>query len=61
LFLTVFAALRLHELLSPLVAFTLLILITSAAGVLAIKQESRAFAILGNDGWLSRAVAGLDR
>ena len=50
LFLTVFAALRLHALLSPLVAFTLLILITAAAGVLAIKQESRAFAILGTTG-----------
>lgn len=50
LFLTVFAALRLHALLSPTVAFGLLILITAAAGVLAIKQESRAFAILGTTG-----------
>ncbi len=50
LFLTVFAALRLHELLSPAVAFTFLVLITAASGVLAIKQESRAFAILGTTG-----------
>lgn len=50
LFLTVFAAFRLHGLLSPTVAFGLLILITAAAGVLAIKQESRAFAILGTTG-----------
>ena len=50
LFLTVFAALRLHGLLSPTVAFGLLILITAAAGALAIKQESRAFAILGTTG-----------
>ena len=50
LFLTVFAALRLHALLPPIVAFALLIIITAAAGVLAIKQESRAFAILGTTG-----------
>jgi len=50
LFLTVFAAFRLHGLLSPGFAFSLLILITAAAGVLAIKQESRAFAILGTAG-----------
>jgi len=50
LFLTVFAALRLHDLLSPAVAFGFLILITAASGVLAIKQESRAFAILGTTG-----------
>jgi len=50
LFLTVFAALRLHGLLSPAVAFSLLVLLTAAAGVLAIKQESRAFAILGTTG-----------
>jgi len=50
LFLTVFAAFRLHGLLSPTVAFGLLVLITAAAGVLAIRQESRAFAILGTTG-----------
>ena len=50
LFLTVFAALRLHALLPPTVAFGLLVLITVASGVLAIKQESRAFAILGTTG-----------
>jgi len=50
LFLTVFAALRLHALLSPTVAFGLLVLITAASGLLAIKQESRAFAILGTTG-----------
>ncbi len=50
LFLTVFAAFQLHGLLSSPVAFGLLILITVAAGTLAIKQESRAFAILGTTG-----------
>lgn len=50
LFLTVFAAFRLHGLLTPTIAFGLLIIITAAAGVLAIKQESRAFAILGTTG-----------
>jgi len=50
LFLTVFAAYRLHGMLSPGFAFSLLILITAAAGILAIKQESRAFAILGTTG-----------
>jgi uncharacterized membrane protein len=50
LFLTIFAALRLHGLLSPMAAFGLLILLTVAVGVLAIKQESRAFAILGTTG-----------
>jgi len=50
LFLTVFAALRLHGLLPPAVAFAFLILITAATGVMAIKQESRAFAILGTTG-----------
>ena len=50
LFLTVFAALRLHGLLSPTIAFGLLIIVTAAAGVLAIKQDSRAFAILGTTG-----------
>ena len=50
LFLTVFAAFRLHGLLSPTVAFVLLVLITAAAGYLAIRQESRALAILGTTG-----------
>ena len=50
LYLTVFAAFRLHGLLPPTLAFVLLVLITAAAGVLAIKQESRAFAILGTTG-----------
>ena len=50
LYLTVFAAFRLHALLSPAVAFVLLILITAAAGYLAVRQESRALAILGTTG-----------
>lgn len=50
LYLTVFAAFRLHGLLPPTIAFALLILITAASGFLAIKQESRAFAILGTTG-----------
>ncbi len=50
LFLTVYAAYRLHALLSPGIAFALLVLVTIAAGVLAIRQESRALAILGTTG-----------
>jgi len=50
LYLTVFAAFRLHGLLSPTLAFGLLIIITAASGYLAIRQESRAFAILGTTG-----------
>jgi len=50
LFLTVFAAFRLHSLLSPTLAFGLLILVAVVSGVLAVKQESRAFAILGTTG-----------
>ena len=50
LYLTVFAAYRLHGLLPPGIAFTLLVVITAAAGMLAIRQESRAFAILGTTG-----------
>ena len=50
LYLTVFAAFRLHGLLPSSMAFGLLVLVTAAAGVLAIWQESRAFAILGSTG-----------
>ena len=50
LYLVVFAALRVHELLPPSLAFAFLVLITAAAGYLAIVQESRAFAILGTTG-----------
>lgn len=50
LYLTVFAAYRLHGLLPPGIAFVLLVAITAAAGLLAIRQESRAFAILGTAG-----------
>ena len=50
LYLTIFAAFRLHELLPPTLAFALLVLVTVAAGYLAVVQESRAFAILGTAG-----------
>ena len=50
LFLVVFAAFRLHGLLSPTVGFALLVLLTAAAGLLAVRQESRALAILGTTG-----------
>lgn len=50
LYLTVFAAFRLHDLLPPILAFALLVLVTVAAGYLAVVQESRAFAILGTSG-----------
>ncbi|MEL7187051.1 MAG: DUF2339 domain-containing protein [Pseudomonadota bacterium] len=50
LFLTVFAAFRLHGVLPPLAAFLILVLLTVATGYLAVKQESRALAILGTTG-----------
>ena len=50
LFLTVYAAFQLHELLPPTMAFGILVLITLAAGALAVLQESRALAILGTTG-----------
>ncbi|MDJ0911133.1 MAG: DUF2339 domain-containing protein [Woeseiaceae bacterium] len=50
LFLVVFAAFRLHGLLPATVAFALFVLLTAAAGYLAVRQESRALAILGTTG-----------
>lgn len=50
LFLVVFAAFRLHGLLPPFIAFALLVVLTAAAGFLAVRQESRALAILGTTG-----------
>ncbi len=47
LFLTVFAAFQLYHLLSALVAFGLLVLLTVAAGVLAVLQNAMALAVLG--------------
>lgn len=50
LFLIVFAAFRLHGILPSSIAFSLLVVLTVAAGVLAVRQESRALAILGTTG-----------
>ncbi len=50
LYLTIFAAMRLYDLLPAGPAFTLLVLLTGCAGVLAILQESRALAVLGTVG-----------
>ncbi len=47
LFLTVFAALRLWQLLPPTLSFVLLVALTVCTGVLAVMQNSRSLAILG--------------
>ena len=50
LYLVVFAALRLFHLLEPGTAFALLILIASASAVLAVMQDSLAFAMFATSG-----------
>jgi uncharacterized membrane protein len=50
LYLTVFAALRLYDLLTPATAFPLLVAIAVLSAVLAIAQNSQAFAVLGVTG-----------
>lgn len=47
LFLTVFAAFQLYQLLPTTVAFGLLVVLTTAAGVLALLQNAMALAVLG--------------
>ena len=46
-YLTIFAAYRLHPMLSAPVAFGLMVLVTIAIGALAVLQEARVLAILG--------------
>ena len=50
LYLTVFAALKLYGLMSPALAFPLLVLIAALSAALAILQNSQAFALLGVTG-----------
>jgi uncharacterized membrane protein len=50
LYLTVFAALRLYDLLTPATAFPLLVAIAMLSAVLAVAQNSQAFAVLGVTG-----------
>jgi len=50
LYLTVFAALRLYNLLSPSVAFPLLVVLAALSATLAILQNSQAFALLAVSG-----------
>lgn len=47
LVITIFAAFRLYDLLPPMAAFALLIVLIAGAGVLAVLQESLALAVLG--------------
>lgn len=47
LFLTVFSALRIWQLLPPTVSFFLLVVLTICTGALAVLQNSRSLAILG--------------
>jgi len=50
LYLTIFAAFRLHELVPAPFAFVLLVALTAGAGVLAVVQNSMALAVLGTVG-----------
>ena len=50
LYLTIFAAFRLHPLLPPPLAFLFLVLLTAFTGALAVLQNARALAILGTVG-----------
>lgn len=50
LYLTIFAAYRLYGLLPAPLAFGLLVVLTAAAGLLAVLQNARALAILGSVG-----------
>ena len=56
LYLTVFAALRLYQLLPPLAAFTLLFWIAALSSYLAVRQDSMALAILGIVGGFAAPV-----
>ncbi|MGB5622064.1 MAG: DUF2339 domain-containing protein, partial [Gammaproteobacteria bacterium] len=47
LYLTIFAAFRLYDLLPPAPAFFLLVALTAFAGVIALLQDARALAVLG--------------
>ncbi len=50
LYLTIFSAFRLYELLPAPFAFVLLVLLIAAAGIFAVLQDARALAILGSVG-----------
>jgi uncharacterized membrane protein len=56
LYLTVFAALRLYQLVPPLAAFTLLFWIAALSSYLAVRQDSMALAILGIVGGFAAPV-----
>jgi uncharacterized membrane protein len=56
LYLTVFAALRLYQLLPPVAAFTLLFWIAALSSFLAIRQDSMALAVLGVVGGFAAPV-----
>jgi len=56
LYLTVFAALRLYQLLPPLAAFTLLFWIAALSSYLAVRQDAMALAILGIVGGFAAPV-----
>ena len=50
LYLTIFAAFRLYDLLPPAVALALMVLIAAASAILAVKQDALALAALGVSG-----------
>ena len=56
LYLTVFAALRLYQLLPPLAAFALLFWIAALSSYLAIRQDAMALAVLGIVGGFAAPV-----
>ena len=47
LYLTIFAAFRLYDLLPPTLAFLLLVALTAFAGLISVLQDARALAVLG--------------
>lgn len=58
LYLTTYAAFAIYSLMPSALAFVLLVVVTAAAGVLAVLQDSRAFAVLGiAGGFMAPALA----
>ncbi len=60
-YLTIYAAFAFYDLLPPVLAFALLVVVTAAAGALAVVQNSRELAVLGIvGGFLAPVLASSD-
>ncbi len=60
-YLTIYAAFAFYDLLPPVLAFALLVIVTAAAGALAVFQNSRELAVLGIvGGFLAPVLASSD-